>query len=253
MKIEIAKQQDTVVNSNALIPMTVILLLAFALGAHGLNLDPIWADELSSVTSLGAFNPPYGPAQVVSSVHQHSPDHVPLYFIIGAYWARLVGWSQFALRAFSLLAGALTIAWLYRFAADLVDRRTALVAALLLSTSAFIILYFHDIRMYTMLMSLGIMHTWFYWRLAHGSQVTRMTWLMLVVSTTMLLYTHYFAATLFVGLGIYHLLLVRQSMRWGKVIMAWGLGAALFLPYAPLRFGWIRFSAGCDQRLHSDL
>ncbi len=42
------------------------------------------------------------------------------------------------------------------------------------------------------------------------------------------------SATLFVGLGIYHLLLVRQSMRWKKVIMAWALGAALFLPYAPL-------------------
>ena len=27
--------------------MTAILLLAFALGAGGLNLDPIWADELA--------------------------------------------------------------------------------------------------------------------------------------------------------------------------------------------------------------
>ena len=64
------------------------------------------------------------------------------------------------------------IAWLYRFAADAVNRRTAVVAALLMSTSAFILLYFREIRMYTMLMWLGIAHSWLYWRLAHNFRTT---------------------------------------------------------------------------------
>ena len=50
----------------------------------------------------------------------------------------------------------------------------------------------------------------------------------------MLLYTHNFAIILFVGLGAYHLLFVLKSRRWLNIIFAWGLGAALFLPYVPL-------------------
>ena len=38
-------------NNQYLLAMVLIILLAFALGAHGLNLDPIWADETASVTA----------------------------------------------------------------------------------------------------------------------------------------------------------------------------------------------------------
>ena len=156
-----------------LVAIVLIILLAFALGAHGLNLDPIWADELSSVTHFGAFNPPYSPQQVIGSIQLYSPVHAPLYFVAGSVWAQVAGWSQFSLRLMSLLFAALMLPWLYRFASDWVNRRTALVATLLMSTSAFVILYFHDMRMYTMLMSLAIMHTWLYWRLSNGDRVTR--------------------------------------------------------------------------------
>ena len=242
MKIEIAKQQDTVVNSNALIPMTVILMLAFALGAHGLNLDPIWADELASITFFGAFDPPYNPSQVIESLRTFSPDQAPLYFVLGAQWARIAGWSQFALRAPSLFAGALAIAWLFRFTIDVLNRRAALAAAFLMSTNAFVILYFHDIRMYSMHMALGIMHTWLYWRLAHGHRVSRQTWFLFVLSTTVLFFTHNFSAVLFAGLGIYHLFFAREARRWLKVMLGWAVGGALFLPYAPFVISGLRFN-----------
>ena len=233
MKIELAKQQDTIFNSNALMPMTVILLLAFALGAHGLNLDPIWADELASITFFGAFDPPYNPSQVIESLRTFSPDQAPLYFVLGAQWARIAGWSQFALRAPSLFAGALAIAWLFRFTIDVLNRRAALAAAFLMSTNAFVILYFHDIRMYSMHMALGIMHTWLYWRLTHGHQVSRQTWFLFVLSTAVLFLTHNFSVVIFAGLGIYHLVFARDSQRWLKVLLGWAVGAAAFLPYAP--------------------
>ena len=213
--------------------MILILLLAFAFGANGLNYDPIWADELASITFMGVFDPPYSLSQVVESVRQYSPDHTPLYFFLGALWGQIAGWSQFSLRFLSLAAGVLMIAWLYRFAADVVNRRTAVIAALLMSTSAFAILYFHDIRMYTMLMCLGIVHSWLYWRLAHGFQITRLTWLLFILTTSLLFYTHNFAIILFAGLGIYHLVFVAKSRRWMQIIMGWSIGALSFLPYVP--------------------
>ena len=213
--------------------MTLILLLAFALGAHGLNKGVIWLDELHSVSDMGGFDPPYSPAQIIDSVPK---NHVPLFYLLGAVWAQLAGWSQYALRFVSLAAGILMIAWLYRFAADAVNRRTAIVSALLMSTTALVIVYFHELRMYTLLMLLAVMHSGLYWRLAHGFRVTRLTWLFFILTAAMLFYTHNFSIILFVGLGAYHLFFVSKSRRWLNIMFAWGGGASLFLPYVPL---WI--------------
>ena len=142
----------------------------------------------------------------------------------------------------SLLFAALMLAWLYRFASDLVNKRTALVATLLMSTSAFVILYFHDMRMYTMLMSLAIMHTWLYWRLSTGDRVTRLTWILFVATTGTLLYIHNFSTILFIGLGVHHLLFVKKSRRWMRIIVFWGLGVLTFLPYVPYVIAGLGFN-----------
>ena len=239
-----ASQNNSISNRTGWMLMLLVLLLAFALGANGLNADVIWIDELSSVIHMGAFNPPYSLSQVVESIRQYSPDHVPLYFFLGAFWARIAGWSQFALRLLSVFFGVLMLAWLYRFAADAVNRRTAVVAAFLMSTSAFIILYFHDIRMYTMLIWLGIVHSWLYWRLAHRFRQAKLTWFLFVVTASVLLYIHNFSTILFAGLGIHHLIFVERSRRWWRIIAGWALGTLFFLPYAPFVVAGLRFNQG---------
>ncbi len=228
-----AAQNGSISNQNGLMLMLLVLLLAFALGADGLNADVIWLDELHSVSSMGVFNPPHSPAQIIDSLITHSPDHVPLYFFLGAFWAQIAGWSQFALRLLSCFFGVLMLAWLYRFATDAVNRRTAVVAAFLMSTSAFVIFQFHEIRMYILLMQLGIMHSWFYWRLVHGLRTSRLTWLLFILTASLLFYTHNFAMVLFAGLGIYHLIFLARSKRWLNIMLGWGFGALLFLPYLP--------------------
>ena len=238
MKFEMFKElpasQNGISNRAGLALMTMILLLAFALGADGLNADVIWLDELYSITILGAFDLPQSPAQIIDLMVKYNLwDHVPLYFILGAGWASVTGWSQFSLRLLSLFFGVLMVAWLYRFTLDAVNRRTAVVAACLMATSAFMIWYFHEIRMYSLLMLLAVMHSWFYWRLARGF---RSTWLiteiLFILTCSALLYTHYLSLLLFAGLGVYHLIFVSKTRRWLKIILGWGIGALLFLPYA---------------------
>ncbi len=223
--------QNSISSRTGLMLMTLVLLLAFALGANGLNADVIWIDELYSVSNMGVFNPPYSPAQIIDSLMTHSPDHVPLFYLLGAGWAQLAGWSQFSMRLISLFSGVLMIAWLYRFATDAVNRRTGMAAAFLIGTTAFVVFHFHEIRMYTLFMQLGIMHSWLYWRLAHGYQITRLTWLLFILTAAMLLYTHNFAMVLFAGLGIYHLIFLARSKCWLNIMLGWGFGALLFLPY----------------------
>lgn len=227
--------------------MVLVLLLSFAVGANGLYADPIWTDELYSLTNMGVFNSPYSPQEIVQSVATYSPDHVPFYYLLGSAWAQLAGWSQVSMRMIAVLSAVLTAAWLYRLGATIFCSQTGLVAALLLTTSAYVILFFHDIRMYTLLLMLTAMHSWLYWRLAHQRRTTRLTWLLFVFTSVLLLYSHVFALLVFAELGIYHLLYVSRSRRWRRVLYAWFLAAVTFLPYVSTLVSAVQLAMDKDK------
>ncbi|MCY4536664.1 MAG: glycosyltransferase family 39 protein [Chloroflexi bacterium] len=215
--------------------MTFVLLCVFAFGANGLYTDSIWTDELYAITNMGGFDGPYSPAEVVNSVAEHFPDHVPLFFLLGAGWANFVGWTQFALRLLPVFAGVLMLAWTYRLASDMFDRFAGLAAATLLGSSAYMVLYIHDFRMYSLFLMLTAMHMWLYWRLLERkSRDGRLTLVAFALSTVALFYTHFFAGILFAGLGVFHLLFGTRSRRWRQILLGWAIGALLFLPYLPV-------------------
>jgi len=227
-------QVNDLSHKTGFLSMLFVLMMAFIYGANGLNSDVIWADELTSVGHMGAFDSPYTLSQIVNSIGDKSPQHMPFFFVLSAGWAQLAGWSQLALRLISTLAGVLFIAFAYRFGADFMNRRTGLVAALLLGSSAFMVIYFHEIRMYSLFMALALMHTWLYWRIAHNRRITHVTWILFISTTCVLFYTHIFSTVLFAGLGIYHLIAIKKSRKWLMLIVAWGIGATLFIPYIPI-------------------
>ena len=220
-----------VVDLKHLAAMTLIILVGVAFGAGGLNADIVWLDEVFSLSNMGAFNPPYSPQDVIRSLRDYSPDHVPLYFVLGAQWAQLVGWTQLPMRYLSLLFGALLIAAVYRFASATLGQRTALMAALLLSTNAFVVLYFHEIRMYTLLLFLAVLHSWVYWRLAMGNPASRRSWIFFIVTAVAVIYTHVFSFYFFAGLLAQHLVFVSKSRRWLAIVACWSIALLAFLPY----------------------
>ncbi len=229
-----ATDQNEIGAHAALLLMTVVILLVFAFGANGLNTDPIWTDELYAISNMGGFEPPFSPAEIVSSVADNFPDHVPLFFLLGAGWAHFVGWTQFALRLMPVLLGVIMIAWMYRLGSDIFGRLTGVVAATLLGTSAYVILYIHDFRMYSLFLMLAAAHFWLYWRLTHRKSIGRASLFIFVLLAIALFYTHMFSMILFLGLGLYHLLFGSRSRRWWQVVLAWGTGAVTFAPYIPV-------------------
>ena len=215
----------------ALLLMVLILLLAFAFGLLGLNADVIWADELSSLAHMGAFDPPHTPMQVLESISLRARDHVPLYFILGAGWSHLVGWSQFAMRYLSLLAGVAMIAAFYRYAYDTIGQRTALIAAFLMANNAFVLIYFHEIRGYSLLLFLAIVHTWLYRRLSCSSRLSRLQFVLFIISASAMMYTHVLGLVMLGALGASHVHLDRRSGRTKMVLLGWTVSLVLFLPY----------------------
>ncbi len=213
--------------------MIPVLLLTFWLGARGLNADALWGDEYHSIQdSGGPMTGPLDPAQVWNKVATENPWHAPGYFILLNGWGRLTGWTPPGLRALSLLAGLLAVAWTYRAARDFLSPRVGLYAAAILGTSAFFVNFLHELRMYALVAALTIFTIWSYQRVVSRRQPSKLDWLGLFVGALGLLYIHYFAALLLVAIGLYHLLFVPKNRRWLNVIVVFALAGLLFLPWA---------------------
>ena len=216
-----------------ILSLAAVLLLAFALSAPALKAYLIWADEAATTRIIGVFDPPIGPLEVVRNVAVYAWDQAPLYYVLAAGWANAAGFSPLALRYLSLLSGVMLIAWVYRLAHDMFGPRAGLAAALLLATSAFVLVYFHEMKMYALLLMLAASHLWLYWRLMKRRRKGKKLWLAFVVSTSALLYTHNLSLFLFAGLGLTHLVFERGSRRYRGIVVAWFIGALSFLPYLP--------------------
>ncbi|MDE2952073.1 MAG: glycosyltransferase family 39 protein [Chloroflexota bacterium] len=215
-----------------LAPMIFILLFAFGVGAHGLNADLVWNDELASLTNFGAFDKTLALHDVFGTMKQYSPADVPIYPWIGYIWARIVGWSQFALRSLSLYAGVLMIAFLFRFASSIFDRRVAVVAPFLIASNSFVLLYFHELRAYTLFMLLFTIHLTYYWKLAYEARVKKFPWLAFQLSAVVMVWTSIVSVTVIAALAVFHVLFAPKGRRWAKIVCSWAFGVLFLLPFA---------------------
>src|SRR3989344_8113170 len=110
--------------------LTVIILLGLLLRLYDLNKESIWVDEAYSLHY--ALLP--SPNEVMAGTVE-TEGAPPGYYLFLHYWINIFGSSEFSVRFPSLLAGALSIAIIFKIGEGLYERRTGLIAALLLSTS----------------------------------------------------------------------------------------------------------------------
>lgn len=140
-----------------------MLLLLAAMTALPLNFfgQSLWRDEASSVwfarmpltTLLGALCDP----------------HPPGYYLLLKLW--LAGGAQeFWLRLLSLGAAILAVALSYRLALELWGRRYAWLTALLLALHPLQSWYSSEVRVYTLIQSLGVLLVWLGWRLIQAER-----------------------------------------------------------------------------------
>ncbi|MEO0564737.1 MAG: glycosyltransferase family 39 protein, partial [Chloroflexota bacterium] len=138
------------------------------------------------------------------------------------------------LRAWSWLIGVLAVALVYRLAADMHSPTAGWLAATLLGTSAFFIIYMHEARAYLQLAALAALTVWAYWRLLSRDEVHRIFYLLLWGGVAGLLYTHYMAVMLLAALALYHVYAAttRQAWRWWPIVWTVALAGLAFVPWA---------------------
>jgi 4-amino-4-deoxy-L-arabinose transferase-like glycosyltransferase len=239
--LEAAPRSELIRQKVGFSAVIVLLLLAAWLGARGLNADAFWYDEVWSLYYAGgAESGPISPFETIERVaaqlqHEKNP---PGYYVALNLWGSLTGWSEFAGRTLSWLAGMLTVALTYRLGYDVAAEYSArsrrligLGAAVTVGCSAFFVYYSHELRAYVPSMMFTTFVVWAYWRiLTTKSKPSKTLQTGLVMAATTALYTHYLTALLLVTLGLYHLLIAPKNRRWMRLTLLALASGALFLP-----------------------
>ncbi|PJF40341.1 MAG: hypothetical protein CUN54_05610 [Phototrophicales bacterium] len=212
-----------------------ILLFATWRGSAQLDADSVRNPELISLAHVGFGDGPVSPGDVWNHVRIVSPAHVPGYFFLLDAWGILVGWSPAMLRAFSLFAGIIALAWTYRLGRDTLSPQIGLYAAVALALSGFLTFYLHELRMYSLVVATTAFEFWIYHRIVSRQHAPRWyEWGALFLSTVMLIYTHLTAIFPLAAIGIYHLLFIAKTRCWWSVLIVMGFAGTTFLPWLPV-------------------
>lgn len=182
---------DIVYRGRLLLP---VIALGLFLRLFRIGKESYWLDEIYSVVYRGQM-----PVQRILLLTQES--HPPLYYVLLHYWTALLGTTPNAARSLSAIFGVGAIVAAYFLGKELFDHEAGLIVALLLAVSTFHIHQSRTVRMYTLLVLLTLISTYFFWRLVRTRSYSMAIWY--VFTTWLLALSHLFAVFVVVAQNIY--------------------------------------------------
>jgi hypothetical protein len=209
----------------AFVTFAVIALAVIALQTYHFDRRNYRDDEIRTVHA--------GMTMTVPEVVQWmSVDiHPPLWRVSATIWVGLFGPDEKITRFETALYALLALAFMYRLAADLLDRRAALLAVFLLGTHSLFLFYAHEFRPYAALLLWIIALNWAFLRWLRYPRLLYAALYVLFCAAA--LYTHFFALYALAGQIATFLLLARWNPR--LYLRAFGLWILAGLSFT----GWL--------------
>jgi mannosyltransferase len=205
--------------------LLAIVLIGLFLRVYQLGTQSIWFDEAYSIWISKLAVP-----QMVQATAANTMP--PLYWFLLHYWIMVFGTSESAVRLLSALFGVLAIPMIYVVGRQLFNKEVGLVGALILALSSFNIWYSQETRMYSLMVLLALVSMYFFWRFLQQSNLVSSVGY--VLSTTLLVYTHYFGWFVVIAQNIYIVtFLVLSKQRTYKLRHWIGLQAIVLALFAP--------------------
>jgi hypothetical protein len=212
----------------------LLILLAFFLRFYRLSAQSFWNDEGNSARIA---------ERSLKLIWEGAAAdiHPPGYYLLLHYWRALCGHSEFALRAFSALAGVVSVAFTFLLGRRLFGVQIGLLAAFISAISPLAVYYAQEARMYAFLGMLSVLSTCF---------MISASYLPYLLTCVVGLYTHYaFPFVLFVHnllFGLWWLMEGRRLPGWRRRVLIWialyVVMVALYLPWLPIAIrsvtGW---------------
>jgi 4-amino-4-deoxy-L-arabinose transferase-like glycosyltransferase len=202
----------------------LVTLFAFVLGMLYLNHESVSGDEAFSISVSQLPLREMMRTLVVDFVHP------PLHYFVLRGWLKVFGYGLFQARLLSVLFGTLAVFFLYLLAEYLVDRRTALLSALLLAASQLGIMYAQEVRPYAQFHFLALCGSYLFLRAFR--QGRPLFWWSFVATAILMLYTDYFSVYLIAALLVLPLIYRRDSkLRPSWILAGSTLSIALYIPW----------------------
>ena len=206
----------------------LIFLVGLFLRIYDLGTESIWYDEAISVAvaKLDLF------AQIKWSFIQND-NNPPLYYTILHFWVWIFGDSEFSARVPSALFGSFSIIAIYSVGRFLFNKNVGLLAALILATSVFHIKYSQKARAYSLLALLTLVSYYFYLKITSSKE--RSYFVGYVISSVLLLYTHYFGFFIIAAQNIFFFTEYFRNRKVGELsLKKWVVSQVLlFILYLP--------------------
>ena len=136
--------------------LILILILATILRFYNLDFQSPWLDEIHS---LNESNPNISIFDLYERIKM-GEQLPPLYFYILYFIFKLFGYSIAVARGFSALLGVITVYSCFLLTKELINKRTALVAALFMCVNYYMIFYSQEARPY-MLFTLFMLFSYY--------------------------------------------------------------------------------------------
>lgn len=214
----------------------VLTLVAFGVAFRFVAPSPLWLDE--AISASLADEASQGWSNLIDALRHDG--HPPLYYVLLAVWAEVVGDGDRALRAFSGVLGVATMALAWPVARRHLDRWGAMLTLGVVATNPFAIRYATEVRMYELLLVLLLVGHLAVVRAWERPTSLRLATLSVVVAGLTL--THYWALFAVTTSAV---ALVAAASPWGRRVgidtrRAWrllaavGVGCLAFVPWLPV-------------------
>ena len=182
-------ERDRQAHLTALIPLVTLYL---ALAFYQIENQSLWTDEVISLNAAVSLEP-------IWNVWFNS--QCPLYYVLLRVWTKAVGTTEFALRSLSAVLGAVAVCLIYAIGLRLFNRRTAVVAALFLTTSPFFIWYSQEVRYINLMLVTSLLATYSFYR---AISVARLGWWVSYTAASVLAAFSFVSVIfLFIAQGLY--------------------------------------------------
>ncbi|MBI2822413.1 MAG: glycosyltransferase family 39 protein [Acidobacteria bacterium] len=229
--------------------LAAVLLLGALLRFHDLAGKSLWEDEIFALNALGVYrlDQEVGPwSSLVRNVftYYHDDNHPPLFFLLLGAWLKLFGLSAFSVRAFPAVTGLAALPAAYWVARRVFKERTpALLACFIFATSAYLVYYSQETRMYSLVLLLACLSMLSFLKMQEDGGW--LSCLGFVLFSALGLYTHYYFV-FFVAAQVLYWIFYGDSRIYPFFVGLCGIFLA-FIPWLPV----LLYQVG--QKDHSDL
>jgi len=163
------------------IPLAMILAVAIALRAYGLN-SCLWYDEVVTLVEFVRL-----PIHQLITTYADQNNH-PLFSLMAHISVQLFGESAWTLRLPALLFGLASLWALFLLGRVVTDKREAILATILMAVSYHHVWFSQNARGYTGLLFWGLLSTWLFMK---GSRKNTLSiWIAYAASVALGMYTH---------------------------------------------------------------